>query len=74
MSKLNKGGTTILLTTHYIEEAEKLCDTISLINKGKLVKTGSVSELKKSYKAKTLEQVYLSAIGNGKKNLAEAHL
>ena len=74
MSKLNKQGTSILLTTHYIEEAEKLCDTISLINNGKLIKTGSVSDLKKAYKKKTLEQVYLSAIGNGKKTLEEAHL
>ncbi len=63
MEKLNREeGTTILLTTHYIEEAEKLCDQISLINKGKLIKTGTVDELKKIYKKKTLEDVYLEAI------------
>lgn len=64
MTKLNKEGTTILLTTHYIEEAEKLCDKISLINHGRLIKTGTVEELKKIYKKKTLEDVYLEAIHN----------
>lgn len=63
MQELNEKGTTILLTTHYIEEAEKLCDTISLINGGKIIRTGTVSELKKAYKKKTLEEVYLSATG-----------
>lgn len=72
MEKLNKeDGTTILLTTHYIEEAERLCDKISLIDQGKLIKTGTVDELKKAYNKKTLEDVYLSAIykknGKGKK-------
>jgi ABC-type multidrug transport system ATPase subunit len=63
MYVLKKNGTTILLTTHYFDEAERLCDTISLINNGQIVKTGSVSELKKSYKKKTLEEVYLQATG-----------
>ena len=34
---LNKRGTTVLLTTHYLEEAEELCDRIAIINQGKLV-------------------------------------
>lgn len=63
MQKLNNDGTTILLTTHYIEEAEKLCDKISLISDGNIVKTGTVEELKKAYKKKTLEEVYLAATG-----------
>ncbi len=35
--KLNEAGTTILLTTHYLEEAEELCDEIAIINKGKII-------------------------------------
>ncbi len=38
---LNKLGTTICLTTHYLEEAEKLCDNITIINKGKIIKNDS---------------------------------
>ncbi|MDH5187994.1 MAG: ABC transporter ATP-binding protein [Rhodospirillaceae bacterium] len=37
VKKLNKAGTTILLTTHYLEEAEALCDRIAIINHGRLV-------------------------------------
>lgn len=63
MKKVNKEGTTILLTTHYIEEAEELCDNIALINSGKIIKTGTSAELKKHYKKKSLEDVYLHLIG-----------
>lgn len=63
IKKINAQGTTILLTTHYIEEAERLCDQIALINKGKIVQTGSSNELKKHYKQKTLEDVYLRVVG-----------
>jgi ABC-2 type transport system ATP-binding protein len=41
VKKLNQNGTTICLTTHYLEEAEKLCDFISIINKGKVIKNDS---------------------------------
>ena len=37
IKKLNKDGITIILTTHYLEEAEKMCDKIAIINKGKIV-------------------------------------
>lgn len=63
MKKVNKEGTTILLTTHYIEEAEQLCDNLALINHGEIVKTGTGAELKKHYKKKTLEDVYLQVVG-----------
>ena len=45
VSDLHDDGTTILLTTHYIEEAERLCDRIAFIVSGKIVKTDSVSNL-----------------------------
>ncbi len=63
MQKVNKEGTTILLTTHYIEEAEQLCDNLALINGGKIIKTGTSDELKKHYKKNTLEDVYLELVG-----------
>ena len=40
-------GTTIILTTHYLEEAERLCDRIAIIDHGRILQTGSVSELAK---------------------------
>lgn len=63
IKKINKTGTTVLLTTHYIEEAEELCDTIALINNGEIIKEGTSSQLKKQFKKKSLEDVYLSIVG-----------
>lgn len=45
IKELNYIGKTICLTTHYLEEAEKLCDQITLINNGKLIKTDSKENL-----------------------------
>ncbi len=50
ISNLNKEGTTILLTTHYIEEAERLCDRIAFIVAGKIVRTDSTENLLKPIK------------------------
>ena len=45
IKELNQKGTTIFLTTHYIEEAERLCDRIAFIVKGNIVKIGHISQL-----------------------------
>ena len=45
IKELNTRGTTICLTTHYLEEAEKLCDQITIINNGKILKSGFKEEL-----------------------------
>ncbi len=47
LKKINEKGTTIILTTHYLEEAEKLCKNISIIDQGKIVKTSSMKSLLK---------------------------
>jgi ABC-2 type transport system ATP-binding protein len=44
---LNKAGTTIIMTTQYLEEADALCDRIAIIDHGKVVAQGTPSELKK---------------------------
>jgi len=51
---LNKAGTTVLLTTHYLEEAQELCDEIAIINKGEVVAHDTTTNLLKRIDAKTL--------------------
>jgi ABC-2 type transport system ATP-binding protein len=51
---LNKSGTTVLLTTHYLEEAEELCDTIAVINHGEVVACDKKSTLLRSFDSKQL--------------------
>jgi ABC-2 type transport system ATP-binding protein len=63
--ELNRGGLTILLTTHYLEEAEALCEEIALINGGKIAAQGTSAELKERYGARNVEEVYLKVVGNG---------
>lgn len=48
VQELHAQGTSILLTTHYLEEAEKLCDRVSIIDHGKILRTGPTSELVES--------------------------
>jgi ABC-2 type transport system ATP-binding protein len=62
--ELNRGGMTILLTTHYLEEAEALCEEIALINGGNIVARGSSEDLKRDYQARNVEEVYMKVIGH----------
>jgi ABC-2 type transport system ATP-binding protein len=55
---LNAAGTTILLTTHYLEEAESLCDEIALIRSGRIVDRGTATTLRERYAAGTIADVY----------------
>jgi ABC-2 type transport system ATP-binding protein len=52
--KLNKEGTTVLLTTHYLEEAEELCDQIAIINRGTLIANESKQSLMRRIDSKQL--------------------
>src|SRR5918995_2223196 len=62
--ELNRGGMTILLTTHYLEEAEALCEEIALINEGNIAAQGSSEDLKERYEARNVEEVYMKVIGH----------
>ncbi len=52
--RLNEAGMTIILTTHYLEEAEEMCDEIAIINEGKLVARDSTANLLGRLDAKTM--------------------
>jgi ABC-2 type transport system ATP-binding protein len=60
--RLHQGGTTILLTTHYLEEAEELCEEIALIQDGRLLARDTSSGLRTAYGAVSLADVYVKAM------------
>jgi ABC-2 type transport system ATP-binding protein len=68
LQNLTKEGTTILLTTHYLEEAEQLAKHVAVVNKGEIVARGTMEELLQTYseekhgkyKAGKLESIFLS--------------
>ncbi len=64
--RLHAEGTTILLTTHYLEEAEALCEEIGLIREGEIIARDSAEALKRRYDATTLEEVYLKTVAGGR--------
>jgi ABC-2 type transport system ATP-binding protein len=61
--RLHELGTTILLTTHYLEEAEELCEEIALIRGGHLLARDSADGLRAAFDADTLADVYVKAMG-----------
>jgi ABC-2 type transport system ATP-binding protein len=60
---LKERGKTIILTTHYMEEAEELCDRIGIIDHGKLIALGSPKQVKDKFNAKDLEEVFIGLTG-----------
>ena len=61
--ELKRQNKTILLTTHYMEEAEELCDRVGIIDNGKLISLGTPQQLKKKSGARNLEEVFLRLTG-----------
>jgi ABC-2 type transport system ATP-binding protein len=60
--RLHGSGTSVLLTTHYLEEAEALCDEIALIEGGRLVARGSADDLRLRFGARDISEVYSRAM------------
>ncbi|MCL4429793.1 MAG: ATP-binding cassette domain-containing protein [Chloroflexi bacterium] len=56
-------GKTIILTTHYMEEAEELCDRVGIIDHGKLIALGTPKELVAKNSVKNLEEVFIELTG-----------
>jgi len=75
VKELSKSGTTILLTTQYLEEAEQLADKIAILHGGRIIADGTLGELKKLFppakkeyieKQPTLEEIFLAIVGTEK--------
>ena len=63
MKEHARKGNTVFFSTHILEIAEKLCDRIAIINKGKIVFVGTLDELKNMHKDKnTLEEIFIDII------------
>ncbi len=62
--RLHETGTTILLTTHYLEEAEELCEEIALIRAGRLLARDSSANLRAAWGATSLADVYVKAMAS----------
>jgi ABC-2 type transport system ATP-binding protein len=60
IEELRREKKTVLLTTHYIEEAERLCDRVAIVDHGKIIKTGTPRELKQSSAGTTRIEVRLA--------------
>ena len=64
LRKINEEGKTILLTTHYIEEAEQLCEKVSIINDGKIIATDSPDKLTQAHGMSGLEITLSSEVAD----------
>ena len=62
--RLHGAGTTILLTTHYLEEAEELCEDIALIRDGRMIARDTAAGLRAEYGGDSLADVYVRAMGS----------
>jgi len=73
MRELNKAGTTILLTTHYLEEAEQLCDQVAIIDQGKLITSGSMQGLMADVASSSLCLKYAKTLDISDEDLSPLH-
>jgi ABC-2 type transport system ATP-binding protein len=58
-----QAGTTILVTTHLMEEAERQCNRLGIIDRGRLVEQGEPAELMESHRTESLEEVFTAVTG-----------
>ncbi len=63
LTKLNRQGTTILYTTHYMEEAQELCSRVGIIDGGRIIEQGAPAELLQKRGSRTLEDLFLHLTG-----------
>jgi ABC-2 type transport system ATP-binding protein len=77
LRRINQNGTTVFLTTQYLEEADQLCDRLAIIDAGLIVREGTPDELKADLRERrgggdepTLDDVFLDATGRTRERAA----
>jgi ABC-2 type transport system ATP-binding protein len=77
LRRINERGTTIFLTTQYLEEADQLCDRLAIIDDGRIVREGTPEELKAELRERraldyepTLDEVFLDVTGRTRERVA----
>jgi lipooligosaccharide transport system ATP-binding protein len=65
LDQLRSEGVTLILTTHYMDEAERICDRLAIMDNGKIVDEGSPPELLQRYNQPNLEGVFIEITGRG---------
>jgi ABC-2 type transport system ATP-binding protein len=77
LRRINRNGTTVFLTTQYLEEADQLCDRLAIIDAGLIVREGTPDELKADLRERrgggdepTLDDVFLDATGRSRERAA----
>ncbi len=77
VKELADSGTTVFLTTQYLDEAEQLADRIAILHEGKIIANGTLADLKRLFppakveyveKQPTLEEIFLAIVGKKEKN------
>ena len=64
LEQMKGAGVTLIVTTHYMEEADRICDRLVIMDYGKIVAAGTPAELRERYDQPTLEGVFLEITGH----------
>ncbi|TMK63386.1 MAG: ABC transporter ATP-binding protein [Actinobacteria bacterium] len=64
LDRMKRAGVTLIVTTHYMEEADRICDRLVIMDNGEIVTEGSPAELRERYGQPTLEDVFLEITGH----------
>jgi ABC-2 type transport system ATP-binding protein len=64
LMEINRGGTTIVYTSHYLEEAENLCSCLAIIDEGRIITHGTLNEIRKEHNTESdLENIFIKLTG-----------
>lgn len=63
VERIKRQGRTVILTTHYMDEAEVLCDSLILVDSGRIIDEGAPADLLKKYEVRNLDELFLKRTG-----------